>query len=80
MVGANCHGFTIRFVSRVAHVCEEHRHARDTRVYIGSGLCGNRNYMSYVCRCIIICWVETSSTAPFIGKGVKVYQEDMSRL
>jgi hypothetical protein len=37
-VGANYHGFTTGFNSRVAHGCEEQWYAMDTRVYIGSGL------------------------------------------
>jgi hypothetical protein len=36
------------------------------RVYIDSDLRGDKNTTSYVRRCIMICWVETPSTPPFI--------------
>jgi hypothetical protein len=36
-------------------------------VYTGSGLLADENHTSYVRQCIMIAWVETSSTPPFIG-------------
>jgi hypothetical protein len=59
--------FMMRFESRGAHECEEQWYARDTRVYIGSGLRGDKNPTSYVCWCIMIHWIKTPSTPPFIG-------------
>jgi hypothetical protein len=59
--------FLTRFKRKDAHGSGEHWHARDTRIYIGSGLCEDKNSTSCVRRCIMICWVETSSAHPFIG-------------
>jgi hypothetical protein len=36
--------------------------------------------MSCVRPCIMIYWVETPSTPPFIGQGGRVYKEDLDRL
>jgi hypothetical protein len=66
-MGANCHGFTTGFESSGAHGYEEQWNMRDTRVYIGSGLLADKNTMSYMCRCIMIAWVETLPTPPFVG-------------
>jgi hypothetical protein len=63
--------FTTRFESRGAHVCKKQCHARDMRIYIGSGSHKDNNPTFCVCRCIMICWVETPSTPPFIGQGVE---------
>jgi hypothetical protein len=48
---------------------EGNGYTRDTRVYTGSGLREDKNPTSCVHRCIMIHWVETSSTPPFIGEG-----------
>jgi hypothetical protein len=42
--------FMTRFESRGAHRCGEQWNTMDTRVYTGSGLCEDKNPMSYVCR------------------------------
>jgi hypothetical protein len=67
MVGANYHGFTTRIESRGAHGYEEKWNARDMGVLIGSDLLVDKNPTSYVHRCIMIAWVKTPSTPPFIG-------------
>jgi hypothetical protein len=69
-----------RFESMGAHGCEEQWHVRDTRIYTGSGLRADKNPMSCVCRCIMFCSVETSSTPPFIVQGGRVYKEDPGQL
>jgi hypothetical protein len=46
------------------------------RVYTGSGLHGDKNPLSCVHQCIMICWIETPSTPPFIGLSGRVYKED----
>jgi hypothetical protein len=58
--------FMTRFESRGDHGCEEQCHARDMRFYTGSNLGEDKNRTSCVRWCIIIRWVETPSTPPFI--------------
>jgi hypothetical protein len=59
--------FMTRFESKGAYGCRERWHARDMRVYTSSSLREDKNPTSCVCWCILIRWVETPSTPPFIG-------------
>jgi hypothetical protein len=56
-----------RFGSRGAHVRGEQWNSRDTRVYIGLDLHENKTLRPMCVGCIMIAWVETPSTPPFIG-------------
>jgi hypothetical protein len=47
--------FMTRFESKGAHGCKENGNARNTRVYIGSGLCEYKNPTSYVRRLYYNC-------------------------
>jgi hypothetical protein len=67
MNSTNYCGFVTRFEIRGAHEHEEQWYAGDTRVYIGSGLCEDKNHISCVRQCIMIHWDRTPSTPPFIG-------------
>jgi hypothetical protein len=66
-VDTNCRGFMTRFESTGAHECDEQWNARDTRVYTGSGILADKNHTSCVRQCIMIIWIDTLSTPPFIG-------------
>jgi hypothetical protein len=50
------------------------------KVYTALGLHEDKNPMSYMHRCIMIRWVETLSTPPFISQRGRVYKEDLGRL
>jgi hypothetical protein len=63
---------------RVLTDAQNNGYARDTRVYIDSGLREDKNSTSCVRWCIMIRWVETPSPPPFIGQGGRVYKEDLS--
>jgi hypothetical protein len=50
------------------------------KVYTASGLHEDKNLMSYMHRCIMIHWVETLCTPPFISQRGRVYKEDLGQL
>jgi hypothetical protein len=59
--------FLTRIESMGVDGCEKQWYRRDTRVYIASSLWEDKNPTSCVSRYIMIRWVETPSTSPFIG-------------
>jgi hypothetical protein len=75
IVGANCHGFILDLRVEVLTDAENNGNAGDTRVYTGLGLREDKNPTSCVRWCIMIRWVETPSTPPFIGQGCRLYKD-----
>jgi hypothetical protein len=59
--------FMTRFESRGDHGRGEQWNAREMRVYAGSGLVRIKTLCPICVGCIMIAWVETPSTSPFIG-------------
>jgi hypothetical protein len=58
-----------RFESRGAQRCGEQWNTRGMRVYTGSGLHEDKTLHPVCVDCIMIAWVDTPSTPPFIGYG-----------
>jgi hypothetical protein len=58
--------------------CGERWQHKGHEGYLGSSLRKDNNHTSYVRWCIMICWVETLSTPPFIYQEDRVYKERVS--
>jgi hypothetical protein len=59
--------FMTIFESRGAHGCDEQWDAWHMRFYTGLGLHEDKTLRPMCVGCIMIAWVETPSTPPFIG-------------
>jgi hypothetical protein len=81
-VGPNCHGFLLDL--RVGVLTDaENKDTQGTREFIQVHASVRIKIQRPMCvGCIIIRWVETPSTPPFIGEGGggRVYKEGPSRL
>jgi hypothetical protein len=58
-----------RFESRGAHGCGEQWNISNMRVYTGSTPLKIITLRPVCVGCIMIAWVETPSTSPFVGYG-----------